>query len=104
MSKGLPDWLILVVWRALAGEIYPHIRAIALRLAEDKTLTIRYYLDREPTEMDEESIDVVCTNIGAATGLTEIARIESECRHDMAPIGKLDYLDGFIYSRREYES
>ena len=36
-----PDWLVLCVWRALIGEIYPAIRAIAISLSDDGTLLIR---------------------------------------------------------------
>lgn len=103
MNKHLPDWLIVCVWRAMLGEIYPSIRAVAIGLSANRTLTIRYYMDREITEMDQESIEVVATNISASTGLEAIAHILVDCQYTTAPIGTLDYLDGFIYCRREYE-
>ena len=99
----LPDWLVICVWRALFGEIYPSIRAIAISLNESRHLVIRYYLDRESSEMDQESMEVVATNISAAIGLDRISRIELECQFEVCPLGQLDYLDGFIYCRREYE-
>lgn len=101
--KPIPDWLILCVWRALIGEIYPSIRAVALSLADDRALTIRYYVDREPTEFDLESLEIVATNISASIGLDKIAHVELECRFELKPIGRLDSLDGFIYCRREYD-
>ena len=102
--KSIPDWLILSIWRALIGEIYSSIRAIAISLEEnDRTLTIRYYIDREPTEFDLESLEVVATNISASIGLDKVAHIELECRFELEPIGKLDCLDGFVYCRREYD-
>lgn len=79
MNKHLPDWLIVCVWRALLGEIYPSIRAIAVALSKNQTLTIRYYVDRSPAEMDHESMEVVATNISASTGLDKIAHIDLEC-------------------------
>jgi len=103
MSKSLPDWLILCIWRALLGEIYPSIRAIAIALSRDGVLMIRYYLDRYPIEIDYESIEVVATNISASTGRELIARIEVDCQYDRSPILTLDFLDGFIYCRREYD-
>lgn len=99
----LPDWLMLAVWRSLAGEIYPSIRAIALELSDEPSLLIRYYLDRDPTEMDEESIETVATNISAMVPLQNIQRIDVECIKSSEPVGRLDCLDGFIYTRREYE-
>lgn len=102
MKKLLPDWLILCVWRALLGEIYPSIRAIPLGLSTDRTLTIRYYLDRIPIELDEESLEVLATNISASIGLEKISKIEIESQFSMDPIRMLDDLDGFVYCRREY--
>jgi hypothetical protein len=103
MNKPLPDWLVVCVWRALLGEIYPSIRAIAIALSEDKILTIRYYVDGTPTEMDRDSMEIVATNISASISLDAIAHIELDCQHAISPIGTLSPLDGFIYCRREYE-
>ncbi len=103
MKKPLPDWLVLLVWRSLLGEIYPSIRAIAIGIDEDRCLLIRYYLDREPNEMDEESLEVVATNVDAGIGQQSIARIDIDCQFTDAAFGALDALDGFIYCRREYE-
>jgi hypothetical protein len=103
MRGHLPDWLIVCIWRALLGEIYPSIRAIAVGLTENRNLTIRYYLDRIPTEMDYESMEVVATNISASVDLDTIANIDLDCQYVINPIGSLEYLDGFIYCRREYE-
>lgn len=103
MKKPVPDWLVLAVWRALLGEIYPSIRAIAVKFDEDSCLLIRYYLDREPIEMDEESLEVVATNVSASTGQQLVARIEIDCQFARVPFGALDALDCFIYCRREYD-
>lgn len=80
--KVLSDWLVLCVWRALIGEIYPAIRAIALSLADDRTLLICYYLDRQPTDFDWESLEVVATNILASIGQEKILRIDLECKFE----------------------
>ena len=39
--NAFPDWLVLCVWRALMGEVYPAIRAIANSLSDDRELLIR---------------------------------------------------------------
>lgn len=99
----MPDWLVLTVWRALLGELYPCIRAVAVSLSEDRVLVIRYYLDREPSEFDWESLEVVATNIAASTGRNRVERVELDCKFEPGSIGSLDPLNGFIYCRREYE-
>ena len=101
--KVLPDKLVLCVWRALLGEIYPAIRAIAISLADDRTLRICYYLDRRPTDFDWESLEVIATNISASIGQEEISHIDLDCKFVLGSIGCLDCLDGFIYCRREYD-
>ncbi|MHA6848862.1 colicin [Ralstonia syzygii] len=101
--RHLPEWLVLSVWRALLGEIYPAIRAIAISFSSSRELTIRYYLDREPTQYDLESIDVLLTNILA--GAPEGQRIEAafdECIRSESRLKDLDVLDGLVYARREY--
>ena len=50
----------------LLGEIYPAIRAIAAEFV-GKTLLISCYLEREPTDFDFESIEVLATNISTST-------------------------------------
>ncbi|MCA8866284.1 MULTISPECIES: hypothetical protein [unclassified Halomonas] len=100
---NLPGWLVLWVWQALIGEIYPEIRAIALRYDANKNLLIRYYFDREPTEDDVESIECVITNILAHTSSNEqIRNIEEEAIFSEQKIADLDLLDGLVYARREY--
>lgn len=101
--KTLPDWLVLCVWRALIGEIYPAIRAIAISLADDRTLLICYYLDRLPTGFDWESLEVVATNISASIGRDKVSHIDLDCKFVLGPIGSLDPLGGFVYCRREYD-
>ncbi|WP_447928954.1 hypothetical protein [Vreelandella sp. EE27] len=99
----LPEWLVLWTWQSLIGEIYPEIRAIALRFDADKNLLIRYYLEREQKEYDIESVENVITNILAHTSSNEqIIKIEKEILFSENKLADLDILDGFIYARREY--
>ncbi|OZI47989.1 colicin [Bordetella genomosp. 5] len=98
-----PEWLILCLWRALIGEIYSAIRSIAISLDDDGRLLIRYYLDRQPTDFDWESLEVVATNISASMGQDKITQIDLECKFELGPIGMLESLGGFVYSRREYD-
>jgi hypothetical protein len=101
----LPKWLIMSIWKSLLGEIYPAIRAIAISFSNKNELMIRYYLDREPTEFDFESIDVLLANVFSGLGRgEEIDSASGECiysGHEFR-LKDLDALDGFIYARREY--
>ena len=105
MSKRrLPDWLRLWFQTALLGEIYPSIRAIAVGFSDSRALTLRAYLDREPTEDDHESMSCVLTEIFANTSSNdEITAATEECVFSERRIGELDPLDGFVYARREYD-
>jgi hypothetical protein len=101
--KVIPDWIILGVWRALIGEIYPAIRAVAISISEKNTLVIRYYLEREPVDFDYESLEVVATNVTALVGAHRIPHVRIECEYASKPIGELECLGEFVYSRREYD-
>jgi hypothetical protein len=101
MKPRIPDWLTLLLWHGLIGEIYPSIRAIAIALSKDKTLLIRYYLDREPTDEDFESMEIVATNVSSAIGSEPIEHIDIDCQMGVGPIGNLDTLEGLIYCRNE---
>ncbi|AWK43210.1 colicin [Photorhabdus laumondii subsp. laumondii] len=104
MLKTIPDELFIWVSKALLGEIYPAIRAIAVGFNnEKKLLTLRYYLDREPTEEDYESLDIVIANILAHTSSNnDIRGVNDEVVFSTNPFRDLDSLSGFIYIRREY--
>lgn len=102
---NLPEWLVLWVWQALIGEIYPEIRAIALSYDADRNLLVRYYLDRDPTDDDLESIECVITNILAHTSSEEdIKNVEDEVIFSNKRMADLDVLDGLVYTRREYSA
>ena len=100
----LPGWLILWLWQALLGEIYPNIRAVAAAFSNDRELRIRYYLDRQPTEFDHESLGYVMTRVlSEASSNEEIRSIKEECVYSILPMGELDVLDGIVFARREYD-
>lgn len=65
MKARLPDWLYSSFNIVLASEIYPKIRAIAVRYKNKDEILIRYYLDRKPTDFDKENIEVVASNFDA---------------------------------------
>lgn len=102
MNK-IPQWLKLELQRVLIGEIYPSIRAIAVACKESKKLTVRYYLDREPTEGDLESLSMVLTQLEASsTSGEQFDDVIAECRFSSLLLRDVDVMDGLVYARREY--
>ena len=101
--RGLPLEVYMWISGALITEIYPEIRLIAVSFSKNNELLLRYYLDREPTEYDYESIDIVMGEITANTSCTDdITKEITECIYSTAPQNELDSLDECVYARREY--
>jgi hypothetical protein len=101
--KRIPEWLELWFQSALLGEVYPEIRAIAVEFTEKRKLTVRYYLEREPTEGDWESLSMVMTSILSNTSSNEeIKEVVEECIYSDLLLGEIDTLDCLVYARREY--
>jgi len=99
----IPQWLRLGLQSALIGEIYPEIRAIAVGFTSERKLTVRYYLNREPTEGDWESLSMILTQIEAGTSSSdEIKELNEECIYSEQLLRDIDVLDGLVYARREY--
>lgn len=101
--NAFPDWLVLCVWRALIGEVYPALRTIAIALSDDRRFLVRYYLDRPSTDFDWESLEVVAINTLASIGQDKISYVDLDCKFVLGSIGCLECRDGFIYCRREYD-
>jgi hypothetical protein len=102
-KERVPNWLILWIWQALLGEIYPSIRAIAVSFSREKVLHLRMYLEREPNEDDVENLSCIVTTILANTSSNDqIKEVIDECMHSKLKLGEIDVLGGLIYARREY--
>jgi hypothetical protein len=102
-KSSSPECLCDCMRIALLGEVYPNIRAIAIKLTNNRVINIRYYLDREPTNDDYESVDMVASNLEASMPLGYFKELNTECVFSNDPISELDSLNGFYYARREYE-
>ncbi|WP_221774253.1 hypothetical protein, partial [Puniceicoccus vermicola] len=102
--KSIPHWLRIWIQSALIGEIYPSIRAIAVKFTDSKEFTLRYYLEKEPTDFDRESCSMVMTEILANTSSKEeIKKVKEECFFSDKLLRDIDVLDGLVFARREYE-
>lgn len=103
-TRPLPDWLLVWIQGALLHEIYPAIRAIAVGFSESRALSVRMYLDREPTADDRENLRCILTVIFSNTSSNDqITACKEECVFSDRPLGELDLLDGLVYARREHE-
>lgn len=103
MVRPLPNWLRLWFQGALITEVYPEIRAIAVGYSETHELTVRYYLDRDPTEYDFDSLHMVVGEVLSNTSQAEqITSVVEECVYSSKKMAKIDRLDGLVYGRREY--
>lgn len=102
MSNCHPDWLRLWFQSALISEIYSEIRAVAVGLSDDGELTVRYYLDREPTDFDYENVESVVSEILSNTSSdNEIKSVVEECHFSNKGMSDIDRLGGFVFARRE---
>ncbi len=102
MWKKFPDWLAIWVQKALLGNIYPKLRAVALGYREDRTVVIRFYLESEADDLDREIIDVVCTEILSNTSSNEeVPRLDEELVYTREDLKDISPLSGFVFMRME---
>lgn len=92
--------ILLSAQKSLCGAIYPEVRAVAIGY-KSKKLKVIYYLDREPNEEDFEIISIVTTEIIADFPDNTFKEIIENCIHTDKLIKDLDFLDGFVYVRKE---
>jgi hypothetical protein len=89
--------VLLSAQRAILGEIYAEIRAIAVGF-DSKKLTIICYLDRMPIEDDYENLSNISGQILADI---DFETVEEKCVFSKDLLSELDSLDSFIYARKE---
>lgn len=86
----------------LTGNVYPEIRAVVAQFTPARELTIRYYLDRPPTDFDEDSVDVLLTEVAAHTSsVADITAVRGEVVYFDGALADFDPLDSIVYTRRE---
>lgn len=97
-DSQLNQVLRLSMQRALLGEVYPSIRAVAFEVKNLKKLKVIYYLEREPRDMDYESLSDVC---GEILGDLDFEEVEEVCEYTMKPFSELSSSNNFVYLRKE---
>jgi hypothetical protein len=89
--------VLLSVQRALLGNIYPSIRAIAVGYEGEEKFKIIYYLDRQPNDEDFESISDVT---GKVRGDINFSEVEKLCIFTSELVSKLDNLVSWVYIKK----
>lgn len=90
--------LLISIQRALLGIIYPSIRSIAVGFDGLKRLKIIFYLDKEPNELDYETLSDVAGEVCADINFAEVEEI---CIFTNEPFSNLDNLMAWVYMRKE---
>jgi hypothetical protein len=89
--------LRLSIQRALLGQVYPSIRGVAFEVKGLKKLKVVYYLEREPIDMDYESLSDVC---GEILGDLDFEEVEEVCEYTTKSFSELEP-NNFVYLRKE---
>lgn len=101
MEKTRPDWLMSVIAVSLIGNVTPHLRAVAARYDARKHLTLRFYFTPEAGEGDFDAQDEFETALESSEATHRMKDIHVDRVISADPIGKLDYLDYFVFARHE---
>lgn len=100
MNKLEVKDLLLSGQRALWGQVYPEVRAIAIGY-KNRVLRIIYYLDREPNSSDYEVVSDVAGEIVSDFPYNLFKDVKEECVYSNDLIKNLSSLDSFLYIRKE---
>lgn len=102
LNKNLttPDWLRAGMNRAMLGMINNHVRLITAEFdANHQKIFIKYFLDREITEDDNEDIEIMMTEVLAGYGLYDY---DYECIYSHHSSKELNHMNGAVFRRKEY--
>lgn len=94
-----PEWLRAGMNRAMLGMIDCHVRLITAQFDEyHQKIIVRYFLDREPTENDNDDIEIMMTEVLSGYGLYNF---DYECIYSKHSSLELNQLHGAVFRRKE---
>jgi len=106
MDEKIRYKILLSLNKAFLGEIYPNIRAIVFDYDQtNQVFTLRYYLDRDPTQEDFDSIDAVVKKFLSYFPEGFFITVRKDCVYSnkiMAFFSKEEIMECFVYARQEY--
>jgi len=97
LESELKSLLKLSIQRLLLGEVYPSIRAVSFDNQGSEKLRLVYYLDREPTDIDHQSLSNVSAEVLADIDFEEV---EEVCEYTKMPFSDLR-INNLVYLRKE---
>ena len=100
----LPNDLYRAISRALLGEIFVHVVAVAAAWTSERDFTLHVYLDRATDAGDAEGLDIILTEIIADFPLGYFRSTVFEISHTTQTVQHLHAYSGFVFARSDKSS
>ena len=95
----LPNDLYRAISRALLGEIFVHVVAVAAAWTSERDFTLHVYLDRETDAGDAEGLDIILTEIIADFPLDYFRHTAFKIITTIQTAQHLHAHSGFVFAR-----
>jgi hypothetical protein len=97
--------IILSINGALIGNISGHVRAICLNWHLNDWLTVRFYLDIDPDDIEKELVSVILTEFESNLNSSNIHfhKFLDEIIYTKEPFKQLDQLKVTVFWRNEFQ-
>ena len=100
----LPNDLYRAISRALLGEIFNHVVAVAAAWTAERDFTLHVYLDRAAHADDAEGLDIILTEIIADFPLDYFRSTAFQITHTTQSAQHLNAHSGFVFARSDKSS
>jgi hypothetical protein len=103
-ENNLRVQIILSINNALLGNISKHVRAICLNWHFNEWITVRFYLDSDPDDVEKELVSIIFTEFETNLNSSEIHfhKFLDEIIYTNEPFAKLDSLKVTVFWRNEF--
>ncbi|WP_274628468.1 hypothetical protein [Arvimicrobium flavum] len=102
IQDEIPGWLRIWMQGVLLRNVYPALRAVAVGYYDDRTVTLRFYVDRSPVEFDHWVMEVICGELLSNTSTNaEMPALRDEIVFSTRDQNELEALSGFVFMRME---
>ena len=97
--RPLPNDLYRAISRALLGEIFAHVVAVAAAWTVERDFTLHVYLDRAADAGDAEGLDIILTEIIADFPIDYFRHTAFEITFTTKTAQHLNAHSGFVFAR-----